>query len=83
MEEVPGPNLLRPRSGEDVLIGSGIQFPSSIGCNRLFGVRDPYEIHNTWSSLSLLGMSSSRMATSKTFRSASHVEPVIPRLLRG
>ena len=78
-----GPDLLRPRSGEDVHVGSGIQFPSSAGCNHLFGVHDPYGIHNTWSSLSSLGLSSSETGTLKTFRAASRVGPVIPRLSRG
>ena len=83
MRAMPSPNLLRPRSDEDVLIGAGIQFLSSTGCNHLFGVHDPYGIHNTWLSLSSLGPSSSRTATSKTFCAASHVEPVIPSLSRG
>ena len=38
MGVVPGPDLLRPRSNEDVRVESGIQFPSSTGCNHLFGV---------------------------------------------
>ena len=54
---VPGPNLLRPRSNEDVHVGSGIQFPSSAGCNHHFGVHDPYGIHNTWLSSTSLGLS--------------------------
>ena len=83
MGVVPSPDLLRPRSDVDVHVGSGIRFPSSIGCNHLFGVRDPYGIHNTWLSLSLLGLSSFETATLKNFRAASHVGPVTPRLLRG
>ena len=70
MGAVPGPDLLRPRSGEDVHVRSGIQFPSSAICNHLFGVHDPYGIHNTWLSLFSLGLSSSEMATLKTFRAA-------------
>ena len=54
---VHGLDLLRPRSGEDVHVGSGIKFPSSSGCNHLFGVHDPCGIHNTWLSLFLLGLS--------------------------
>ena len=73
---VPGPDLLRPRSGKDVHVRSGIQFPSSAKCNQLFGVHDPYGIHNTWLSLSSLGLSSSETTTLKTFRVASHVGPV-------
>ena len=83
MGAVLGPDPLRPRSGEDVHVGSSIQFPSSVGCNHLFGVHDPYGIHNTWLSLSSLGLSSSKTATLKTFHVASHVGPVTPRLSRG
>ena len=83
MWAVSGLDLLRPRSGEDVHFGSGIQFPSSAGCNHLFGVHDPYGIHNTWLSVSSMGLSSSETATLKTFRAASHVRPVTPRLSRG
>ena len=80
---VPSLDPLRPRSGEDVHVESGIQFPSSVGCNHLFGVYDPYGIHNTWLSPSSLGLSSFETATLKTFRAASHVGPVTPRLSRG
>ena len=80
---VPSPDLVRPRSGEDVHIELGIQFPSSVGCNHLFGVHDPYGIHNTWLSLFLLGLSSSETATLKTFSVAPRVGPVILRLSRG
>ena len=80
---VPGPDLLRPQSDVDVHVGSSIRFPSSARCNHLFGVCDPYGIHNTWLGLSLLGLSSFETATLKTFRVASHVGPVTPRLSRG
>ena len=80
---MPGLDFLRPLSGEDVHVGSGIQFPSSVGCNHLFGVCDPYGIHNTWLSLFLLGLSSSETATLKNFRAAPRVGPMIPRLSRG
>ena len=83
MGAVPGLDLLSPRRGEDVHVRSGIQFPSSTGCNPLFGVHDPYRIHNIWLSLSSLGLSSYEMATLKTFRVASHVGPVTSRLSRG
>ena len=83
MGAVPGPDLLRPRSGEDVHVGSGIQFPSSTGCNHLFGVHDPCGIHNTWLNLFSLGLSSSEMATLKTFRVVYGVGPVTLRLSRG
>ena len=80
---MPSPDLLWPRSDEDVHVESGIQFPSSIGCNHLFGVHDPCGIHNTWLSLFLLGLSSSEMATLRTFRVAPRVRLMIPRLSRG
>ena len=83
MGAVPGPDLLRPRSGEDVHVGSGIQFPSSTVYNHLFDVHDPCGIHNTCLSLFLLGLSSSEMATLKTFRVVSRVGLVTPRLSRG
>ena len=69
--------------GEDVHVGSGIQFPSLAGCNHLFGVHDPYEIHNTWLSSSSLGLSSSETTTLQTFRASSHVGPMTLRLSRG
>ena len=56
MGAVPSPDLLRPRSGEDVHVESSIQFLSSARCSHLFGVHDPYEIHNTWLSVSSLGL---------------------------
>ena len=77
------PDLLRPRSGEDVHTGSSIQFPSSVRCNHLFGVHDPCGIHNTWLSLFSLGLSSSETATLKTFHATSRVEHVTLRLSRG
>ena len=80
---MPSLDLLRPQSDVNVHVGSGIQFPSSSGCNHLFGVRDPYGIHNTWLSLSLLGLSSFETATLKTFLVASHGGPVKPMLSRG
>ena len=83
MGAMPSPDLLRPRSGEDVHVGLGIQFPSSAEFNHLFGVYDPYGIHNTWLSPSSLGLSSSEMTTLKNFRAASHVGPVTPRLSKG
>ena len=83
MGAVPGPNLLRPRSGEDVHVRSGFQFPSSTGCNHLFVAHDPYGIHNTWLSPSSLGLSSSKTITLKTFCATSHIGPMTPRLLRG
>ena len=83
MGAVPGLDLLRPRSGEYVHVGSGVQFPSSAGCNQLFGVHDPYGIHNTWLSLFLLGLSSFETTTLKTFCAAPRVGPMISRLSRG
>ena len=83
MGAVPGLDLLRPRSGEDVHVGSGIQFPSLVGFNHMFGVHDPYGIHNTWLSPFSLGLSSFETTTLKIFCVASHVGPVTPRLSRG
>ena len=83
MGAVPSPYLLWPRSSEDVHVGLGIQFTPSAGCNYLFGVHEPYGIHNTWLSLFSLGLSSSEMATLKTFQAASHVGSVTPTLSRG
>ena len=83
MWALPGPDLLRPRSDKNFHVGSGIQFPSSVGYNHLFSVYDPYGIHNTWLSLSSLGLSSSKTATLKTFHAVSHVGPVTQRLSRG
>ena len=83
MGAVPDLDLLRPRSDKDFHVGSGIQLPSSARCNHLFGVHDPNGIHNTWLSLSSLGLFSSEMVTLKNFRAASHVEPMTPRLSRG
>ena len=75
----PGPNLLRPRSGEDVHVGSGIQFPSSATYNRLFGDHDPYGTQSTLYCPFLLGLSSSGMATLGIFHAALRVGPVILR----
>ena len=83
MRATPDPDLLRPRSGEDVHTGSGIQFPSLAGCNHLFGIHDPCGIHNTWLSLFSLGLSLSEMDTLKNFHVASRVGSVTPRLSRG
>ena len=73
MGAVLGPDLLRPRRDEDVHIRSSIQFPSSVGCNHLFGVHDPYRIHNTKLSLSSLGLSSFETPTLKTFCNAPKI----------
>ena len=83
MGTVSGPDLLRPRSGEDDHDRSGNQFPSSTGYNHLFGVHDPYGIHNIWLSLSSLGLSSFETTTLKFFHVASHARSVTPRLSRG
>ena len=80
---VPGPDLLRPRSGGDVNVGSGIQFSSSVGCSHLFNAHDPCGIHNTWLCPFLLGLSSSEMATLRTSHAAPRVGLVTPRLSEG
>ena len=60
----PGLDLLKPRNGEDVHIGSGIQFLSSAGCSHLFGVHDPCGTLSIWYYPFLLGLTSFEMATS-------------------
>ena len=80
----PGPNLLKPRKGEDVHNRSGIQFLSSTECSHLFGVHDPYGTHNIWYYPFLLGLTSSEMATSKIFHVALRVGPVtLTEVARG
>ena len=56
--------LLRPRNGEDVRVGSGIQSLSSVGCCHRFGVHDPCRTHSICYCLFLLGLTLSEMATS-------------------
>ena len=80
---VPGPDLLRPHNGKDAHVGSSIQFPSSTGCSRLFDVRDPYGTRSIWYCLFWLGLTSSGMATSKTFHVVLRVGPMTLRLLGG
>ena len=75
--------FLRPRKGEDVRVGSGIQFLSSVGCSHRFGVHDPYGTHSIWYCLFLLGLTLSKMATSEIFHVALRVGPVTLRLLGG
>ena len=79
----PSSNLLKPRSGEDVHVGSSIQFLSPVGCSRLFGVHDPYGTHSTWYCLFLLVLSSCEMATLEISHVAPRVGPVILRQLGG
>ena len=79
----PGPDLLKPRNGKGAPVGSGIQFPSSVGCSNLFGVHDPYGTHSIWYYPFLLGLTSSEMATSKNVHVAPHARPVTLRLSGG
>ena len=83
VEEVPNSDLWEPRNGEDVHVGSGIQFLFSIEYSHLSDVRDLYGSSNTWSCLFWLGPFSFEMAILKT----SHVVPCIgleiPRPLGG
>ena len=84
MGAAPSPDLLSPRSVEDVRFGSGIQFLpqlDAIICS--VSMHDPYGIHNTWLSPSSLGLSSSEMANLKFFRAASHIGPMTSSLSRG
>ena len=75
--------LLRPRKGEGVRVGSGIQSPSSVGCSHRFGVHDPYGNHSIWYCLFLLGLTLSGMATLKIFHVVLRIEPMILRLSEG
>ena len=79
----PGPDLLKPRNGEDAHVGSGIQFLSSVGYSHPFGVRDPRGTHSIWSCPFLLGLTSSEMVTSEIFHVAPRARPVILRLSGG
>ena len=79
----PSPNLLKPRSSEGAPVGSVIQFLSLVGCNHLFGVRDPCGTHSICYCPFLLGLTSSEMATSENFHIALLVGPVTLRLSGG
>ena len=68
--------FLRPRNGEDVRVGSGIQSLSSVGCSHRFGVHGPCGAHSIWYCLFLLGLTLSEMATSENFHVAPRVRPV-------
>ena len=78
-----GPDLLKPRNGGDVHIGSGTQFISLAGCSHLFGVHDPCGTHSIWYCLFSLGLTSSKMAISEIFHVALRVGLVTLRLSRG
>ena len=75
--------LLRPRNSEDVLVGSGIQSLSSVGCSHQFGVHGPYGTHSIWYCLFLLVLTLSEMATSEIFHVAPRVRPETLRLSGG
>ena len=77
------PALLRPRNGEDVCVGSGIQSLSSAGCSHRFGVHDPCITHIIWYCLFSRGLTLSDMATSGIFHVALRVRPVTLRLSAG
>ena len=76
---MPGPDLLKPRNGEDANVGSDIQFLFLAGCSHLFGVHDPYGAHIILYGLFLLGLTSSGMAISKIFHVALRVGPMTLR----
>ena len=78
-----GPDLLKPRNGEGAPVRSGIQFPSSVGCSHLFGVRDPCGTQSIWFCPFLLGLTSSEMATSEIFHVVPRVRPVTLRMSGG
>ena len=75
--------LLRPRNDEDVLVGSGIQSLSSIGCSHWFDVHDPCGTHSVWYCLFLLGLTLSEMATLEIFHVALQAGLVTLRLSGG
>ena len=79
----PGPDLLRPRNGEDAHVGSGTQFLSSVACSHRFGVHDPYGTYSIWYCLFLLGLTSSKMVILENFHVALRVGPVTLRLSGG
>ena len=79
----PGPDLLKPRNGEDAHIGSSTQFLSSVGCSHRFGVHDPDGTHSIWYCLFLLGLTSFEMAILEIFHFSLHIGPVTLRLSGG
>ena len=83
MGEMPGPDLLRPRSDEDVHVISGINFLPQLDAIICSVSMIPVEFTISWLSLFSLGLSSSEMATLKTFCVVSRVRPVTPRLSSG
>ena len=72
--------LPRPRNGEDVRFGSGIQSLSSAGCSHRFDVHDPCGTHSIWYCLFSWGLTLSEMVTSGIFHVALRVGPVTLRL---
>ena len=76
-------SLLRPRNGEDVRVGSGIQSLSSVGCSHRFSVHGSCGTHSILYCLFLLGLTLSEMGTSETFHVAPRVKPVTLRLSGG
>ena len=79
----PCSDLLKPRNGDDVHVGSGIQFLSSARCIHLFSAHDPCGTHSIWYCPFLLGLTSSEMTTLEIFHVALRVGPVTLRLSRG
>ena len=78
-----GPDLLKPRNGEDSHVRSGTQFPSSAGCIHRFSVHDPCGTHNIWYCLFLFGLTTFEMVISEIFHVALRVGPVTLRLSGG
>ena len=75
--------LMRPRNDEDVRVGSGIHFLSSIGCRHRFDVHDPCGTHSIWYCLFSLGLTLFEMATSEIFHVALRAGLVTLRLSGG
>ena len=74
------PALLRPRNGEDVRVGLGIQSLFSVGYSHQFGIHDPCGTHSIWYCLFSRGLTLFEMATSGFFHVALRVGPAILRL---
>ena len=67
-----GSNLLVPCNNGDVHVKLGIRFLSSIEYSRLFSAHDLCGTRNIWLCLFLLGPSSPKTTTLKTYHVVSH-----------
>ena len=83
VEEVPGSNILEPCNGEDVHVGLGIRFLSSIEYNHLFSAHDLCGTRSTWLWLFLLSPSSSETVTLKISHATPRIGVETPRRSGG